>query len=63
MTVPKVLAAVALAAAWIAVAVLLWQTEVPDLELPPVRPEALFTAGELERIADYRWVSRSLFFA
>ena len=63
MTVPKLLAAVALAAAWIVAAVLLWQTEVPDLELPPVRPVALFTAAELERIADYRWVSRSLFFA
>ena len=38
VTVPKLLAAVALAAAWIAAAVLLWQTEVPDLELPPARP-------------------------
>jgi STE24 endopeptidase len=62
-TVPKLLAGAALALAWIVVAALLWRTEVPKLALPSLSPESLFPAGELERIIDYRRVSRGLFFA
>jgi STE24 endopeptidase len=63
VTVPKALAGAALAAGWIAAGALLWQTEVPELELPALDPEAFFPADELERIDDYRRVSRPLFLA
>jgi STE24 endopeptidase len=62
-TVPKLLIGAALAAGWILAATLLWRTEVPDLALPPVAPESLFSTEELDRIADYRRVSRALYFA
>jgi STE24 endopeptidase len=60
-TVPKVLGGTVLLAAWIAVAALLWQTEVPDLDLSSPDPRAFFPAAELSRIADFRRVSRALF--
>jgi STE24 endopeptidase len=63
VTVPKALAGVALAAGWLAAALLLWRTQVPDLDLPFLRPGALFSAEELQRIAEYRRVSRAIFFA
>jgi STE24 endopeptidase len=61
LTLPQVLLGAVLLAAWIAAATLLWQTEGPDGELPTLDPETLFPAGELDRIADYRRISRTLF--
>ena len=51
---------VALGALWAAAGVLLWRTQVPDLELPDLDPRDYFTAAELARIDDYRGVSRLL---
>jgi STE24 endopeptidase len=50
-----------LAALWLAAALLLWQTSVPDdLSLPHVRAADVFSRAELGRIEDYRSVSRWL---
>ncbi|HEX2505989.1 MAG TPA: M48 family metalloprotease [Gaiellaceae bacterium] len=62
-TLPKLLVGGLLASGWVAAAVLLWQTEVPGLDLPVVSPAEVASAAELDRIADYRRVSRALFFA
>ena len=53
----------AAAAGAIAAGILLWRTEVPDLALPDLDPSAYFSAAELERIDDYRRVSRLLYLA
>jgi len=45
------------------VALLLWRTQVPDLSLPALDPRDYFSPAELERIDDYRRVSRPLFLA
>ncbi len=62
-TLAKGIAVVALAALWAGAAVLLWQTEVPDLSLPDLDPRDYFSPAELKRIDDYRGVSRPLFLA
>ena len=62
-TLAKGIALVALAALWAGAAVLLWQTEVPDLSLQDLDPRDYFSAAELKRIDDYRGVSRPLFLA
>jgi STE24 endopeptidase len=62
VTVPKALAGAALAAGWVVAGAFLWQTEVPELDLPSLDPAAFFPAGELERIDDFRRVSRALYF-
>jgi STE24 endopeptidase len=59
-TVAKRLTLVALAAVWIGAAILLWRTEVPHLALAGLDPRDYFTAAELDRIEDYRSVSRLL---
>jgi STE24 endopeptidase len=61
VTVPQALAGVGVFGAWLAAALLLWRTEVPDLVLPTLDPAELFRAEELDRIADYRRVARPLF--
>jgi STE24 endopeptidase len=62
LTLPKRLALLVAAAAWILSGVLLWRTQVPRLELAELDPRAYFPAGELERIADFRRVTRGLLF-
>ena len=52
----------AAAVAWIVSGVLLWRTEVPNLQLAELDPRAYFHAQELERIADFRRVTRALLF-
>ncbi|HYM64538.1 MAG TPA: M48 family metalloprotease, partial [Gaiellaceae bacterium] len=47
-------------AVWIVAGALLWRTNVPPLELPPLESEAFFEAGQLERIDEYRRVTRGL---
>ena len=59
-TLAKALVLAAPAAVWVGAAALLWRTEVPDLELPGLDPGDFFTAAELDRIQDYRSVSRLL---
>ncbi len=44
-------------------AALLWQTAVPDLDLPRVDPHTYFEQGELERIERFRTVTRGLWAA
>jgi Zn-dependent protease with chaperone function len=46
--------------AWIVAGALLWRTKVPPLDLPRLDPEAFFGAAQLERIAEYRRVTRTL---
>ena len=53
----------ALAALWVVSGALLWRTEVPRLSLPQLDPRDYFPADALERIGDYRRVSRILFLA
>jgi STE24 endopeptidase len=53
----------ALAALWIVSGALLWRTDVPRLTLPQLDPRDYFPADALERIADYRRVSRILLLA
>jgi STE24 endopeptidase len=62
-TLAKGLGLVAAAALWLVAAALLWRTEVPDLALPDLDPRDYFGAAELERIHDYRGLSRPLFLA
>lgn len=54
------MAAVGLAAVWIAAGTLLWRTELPPLDLPELDPRGFFPAAELARIADFRAVTRAL---
>ncbi len=61
-TLAKGLALAAAAVAWVAAALLLWRTEVPDLALPDLAAGDYFPAALLERIDDYRTTSRLLFF-
>lgn len=50
-----------LAGLWLAAALLLWRTSVPDgLRLPDVRPTDVFSRDDLARIEDYRAVPRWL---
>jgi STE24 endopeptidase len=60
-TLAKRAAVLAAAAVWIVSGALLWRTEVPRLDLPELDPRAYFQAASLERIGDYRRVSRALF--
>jgi STE24 endopeptidase len=62
-TLAKGVAVLVLAALGLAAAALLWRTEGPGLTLPSVDPGDYFAAAELERIEDYRSVSRVLFLA
>ena len=50
------------AVAWIVSGFLLWRTEVPNLQLAELDPRTYFGAQELERIADFRRVTRVLLF-
>jgi Zn-dependent protease with chaperone function len=61
LTLAQRLAVLAVAAGGIAAGILLWGTEVPNLALPALDPGAYFSAAELERIDDYRRVSRLLY--
>jgi STE24 endopeptidase len=61
--VAKGAAVLALAALWFLSGALLWRTEVPRLNLPQLDPRDYFPADALERIADYRRVSRILLLA
>jgi STE24 endopeptidase len=62
-TVAKGVAFLVLAAVWVVSGALLWRTEVPRLELPALDPRDYFPADALERIGDFRRVSRILFLA
>jgi STE24 endopeptidase len=62
-TVPKGIAVLALTALWVVSGALLWRTEVPRLSLPHLDPREYFPADALERIGDYRRVSRILLLA
>jgi STE24 endopeptidase len=59
-TLAKRAAVLGVAAVWVVSAALLWRTEVPRLDLPELDARAYFSPGSLERIADYRRVSRTL---
>jgi STE24 endopeptidase len=59
-TLAKRAAVLAAAAVWIMSGIVLWQTEVPPLDLPDLDPRAYFAADQLERIEDYRRVTRLL---
>jgi STE24 endopeptidase len=59
-TLAKRAAVLAAAAVWIVSGAVLWRTEVPRLDLPELDPRAYFAPDELERIADYRRVTRLL---
>ena len=61
LTLAQRLAVLAAAAGAIAAGILLWRTEVPDLALPDLDPGDYFSAAELDRIDDYRRVSRLLY--
>ena len=50
----------AAAAVWIVSGAVLWRTDVPRLDLPDLDPRAYFAPSDLERIADYRRVTRLL---
>jgi STE24 endopeptidase len=43
--------------------VVLWRTKVPDLDLPELDASAYFDAGQLERIDDFRTLTRALWVA
>jgi STE24 endopeptidase len=62
-TVAKGIAVLALAAVWVVSGALLWRTEVPRLSLPHLDPRDYFPPDALERIGDYRRVSRILLLA
>jgi len=59
-TLAKAFAAALLVVVWMMAAALLWRTEVPPLDLPALDPEAFFGADRLERIDEYRRVTRGL---
>jgi STE24 endopeptidase len=59
----KPVAILALLGLWLAAAVLLWRTSVPDgLDLPELDPRAYFSGRELDRHERYEGVLRLLFF-
>jgi STE24 endopeptidase len=60
-TVAKGAALVALAGLWLASGALLWRTEVPRLNLPQLEARDYFPSDALERIGEFRRVSRALF--
>jgi Zn-dependent protease with chaperone function len=60
-TLAQGLVVLVLAAVWITAAALLWRTKVPSLSLPTLDPRDYFSPTELDRIEDYRSVSRVLF--
>jgi len=62
-TLAKRVAVLAVAAAWVVSGALLWRTEVPRLDLPELNAREYFPAASLERIADYRRVTRILLIA
>jgi STE24 endopeptidase len=47
---------------WVASGALLWRTQVPRLDLPELDPRDYLPADALERAADFRRISRLLFF-
>jgi STE24 endopeptidase len=59
-TLAKRAAVLVAAAVWIASGALLWRTEVPSLHLANLDPRAYFSAGQLERIDDFRRGTRLL---
>jgi STE24 endopeptidase len=61
-TLAKWAAVLVAAVAWIVSGVLLWRTEVPNLQLAELDPRAYFGAQELKRISDFRRVTRALLF-
>jgi STE24 endopeptidase len=61
LTLAQSLAVLGLAAVWLVAAAFLWRTKVPTLSLPTLDPRDYFSAAELQRIDDYRRVSRVLF--
>jgi STE24 endopeptidase len=61
LTLAQSLVVLALAAVWLVAAAFLWRTKVPSLSLPTLNPHDYFSAAELERIDDYRRVSRVVF--
>ncbi|HEY7562294.1 MAG TPA: M48 family metallopeptidase [Gaiellaceae bacterium] len=61
LTLAQSLVVLGLAAVWLVAAAFLWRTKVPSLSLPTLDPRDYFSAAELERIGDYRRVSRVLF--
>ena len=61
-TLAKWAAVLVAAVAWIVSGFLLWRTEVPNLQLAELDPRTYFGAQELERIADFRRVTRVLLF-
>jgi len=62
-TLAKRVALLGAAAAWIVSGVLLWRTDVPHLQLADLDPRAYFGAQELERIEDFRRLTRALLVA
>lgn len=50
-------------AGWAVAGILLWQTELPELDLPRVELSAYFSASQLARAADFRAVTRPLWAA
>jgi STE24 endopeptidase len=51
---------VVVGAVWVVSGFLLWRTKVPRLDLPALDPRAYFSADLLDRIADFRRVTRIL---
>jgi STE24 endopeptidase len=63
LTLAKRAGVLAAAGVWIVSGLLLWRTEVPRLDLPALDARAYFAADLLERIHDFRTVSRVLLVA
>jgi STE24 endopeptidase len=63
LTLAKRAGVVLAAGVWIVSGLLLWRTEVPRLDLPELDARAYFGADLLERIHDFRTVSRALLVA
>jgi STE24 endopeptidase len=61
LTLAQSLVVLGLAAVWLVAAAFLWRTKVPSLSLATLDPRDYFSAAELERIDDYRRVSRVVF--
>jgi STE24 endopeptidase len=59
-TLAKRIGLLALAAAWVASGFLLWRTSVPRLDLPHLDERSFFSVDVLDRIHDYRRLSRAL---
>ena len=60
MTAMRIAAQATLAAGWLAVALLLWRTSVPDLDVPELEPTAVFDADTIRRNGRYRDVLMGL---